>query len=233
MGMFRNSLIILGAAALLAGGSARAEPKKFDPESATFSSRKDNKDGSSALTFGTRLPSPVETRLGVDLGIAGTPDFALDPEKLLDKAADHNGGAGWASVMAPATPFGFAKAKVDARLDPGQDQGSFGMALSRPLGESLMLTLQNSYAVTRTGIPFTPSTTTHNLESGRAVRFDVLSTQTAISAGTKSSTFDERALRTFSAEQKIAGPLSVTGTISETPTGLLDRVLKAGFKKTW
>jgi hypothetical protein len=232
--MFRTWIIVLCAAALPAASPARAEPKKkFAPEPATFSSRKDNKDGSSALTFGTRLPAPVETKVGVDLGIAGTPDFAVDPEKLLDKPADHNGGAGWASVMAPATPFGFTKAKVDARLDPGQDQGNMGMAVSRPLGESLLLTLQNSYAITRTGIPFTPSTTTHSLETGHVVRFDVLTTHTAISAGTKSSTLDDRDLRTLSAEQKIAGPLTVTGTISETPTGAFDRVLKAGFRTTW
>ena len=68
---------------------------------------------------------------------------------------------------------------------------------------------------------------------GHTVRFDILATSTAFSAGTKSSTLEEKALRVISAEQKIVGPLSLTGSVSETPTGIFDKTLKAGFKKTW
>jgi hypothetical protein len=72
-----------------------------------------------------------------------------------------------------------------------------------------------------------------HVETGRTLRFDVLSTSTALSAGTKSSTLDEKELRMIAAEQKVIGPLSITGSMSETPTGVLDKTLKAGFRTTW
>lgn len=212
---------------------ALAESKNTEPESATFTSRKDNKDGSSSLTFGTRIPSAVDTKVGVDLGLAAPTDVEIDPAKLLDKANDRGDGAGWASMVVPAIPFGFTKAKVDARHDPAQDQSNFGMAVSRPVGDGLLMTLQNSYAVNRSGAPVPSGLQTHNLETGRTLRFDVLATSTAFSAGTKTSTIEEKTLRTISAEQKIVGPLRVTGSVSETPTGVLDKTLKAGFKTTW
>lgn len=230
--MIKSPLAALCVAAAAMTSVAQAQSKN-EPDSTTFSSRKDNKDGSSSLTFGTRLPSAIETKLGVDLGLTGSNDFAPDVNKLLDKPNDRGSGAGWASMTTPSAPLGFTRAKVEARHDPAQDQSNFGVAISHPVGEGLLMTLQNGYAVNGSAIPFAPPGGSQNVEHGRTVRFDVLSTNTAVSAGTKSSTLDERSLRTFSAEQKVIGPLSITGTISETPTGLLDRALKAGFKKTW
>ncbi|HKY09008.1 MAG TPA: hypothetical protein VJQ55_12230 [Candidatus Binatia bacterium] len=212
---------------------ANAQGKNDEPESATFSSRKDNKDGSSSLTFGARLPSTIDTKLGVDLGLASPNDLGADASRLLDKSNDRGTGAGWASMTIPTVPLGFTRAKVEARHDPSQDQGNIGMAVSHPVGEGLLMTLQNGYAVSGFTIPFGPGVSGQNVENGRTVRFDVLSTSTALSAGTRSSTLDDKQLRTFSAEQKVIGPLSITGTISETPTGALDRALRAGFKKTW
>jgi hypothetical protein len=231
--MLKPSTAVLCLAVVAMAQPAAAQTKKAADENATFSSRKDHKDGSSSLTFGTKLPTTVETKLGVDLGLAGPGELGQDPGKLLEKPDDRNAGAGWASMVIPGTPLGFSKAKVDARLDPTQDQGKFGVAVSRPLGEGLLMTLQSSYAVTGNTVPVMPTPTGHHVETGRILRFDVLATDTALSAGTKSSTTDDKSFRMLSAEQKIIGPLSVTGSVSETPTGLLDRTLKAGFKKTW
>jgi len=229
--------------ALTIGGASAglAQTKKSSAdESPTFSSRKDNKDGSSAMTFGTRLPAAVETKVGVDLGVPASPDLAPDPDRLLRGAgSDRGSGAGWASVALPAAPFGFGQTSVDARFDPTQDQSKFGMAISRPVGDSLMLTLKNSYAVTGSSIGTLPSVPVAagaagiGHEVGRAVRFDLLPTNTAVSAGATLSSTDDKWLRTIAAEQKVYGPLSVTGAMSETSTGLIDRSLKAGFKKTW
>ena len=47
------------------------------------------------------------------------------------------------------------------------------------------------------------------------------------------STTDEKWLRSLSAEQKLFGSMNVTGTVSETPTGDLNRSLTAGFKRNW
>lgn len=230
--MARPILVVLWIAAVAMTSSALAQSKN-EPESTTFASRKDNKDGSSSLTFGARLPSAVETKLGVDLGLASPNEFGPDTGKFLDKSNDRGSGAGWASMTLPAAPLGFSRAKVEARHDPSQDQSKFGVAVSHPVGEGLLMTLQNGYAASGSAIPFAPPGNSQNIEHGREVRFDLLSTNTAVSAGTKSSTLDDKLLRTFSAEQKVIGPLSITGTISETPTGVLDRALKAGFKKTW
>lgn len=230
--MIRTALMALWIAAVATTSAALAQSKN-EPETPTFSSRKDNKDGSSSLTFGARLPSAIDTKFGVDLGLASPNDVAPDASKFLEKSHERGNGAGWASMTAPSAPLGFTRAKVEARHDASQDQSNFGMAISHPVGEGLLMTLQNGYAVNGSAIPFTPPGNSQNIEHERAVRFDVLSTNTAVSAATKSSTLDERSLRTFSAEQKVIGPLSITGTISETPTGMLDRALKAGFKKTW
>jgi hypothetical protein len=58
-------------------------------------------------------------------------------------------------------------------------------------------------------------------------------TQTAFSVGSKFSNTDDRWLQTYSAEQRLFGPLSITGAVSETANGGLDRSIRAGFKKTW
>jgi hypothetical protein len=231
--MFRPSAIIMLCALAVGAQPAFAQTKKKAVATApTFSSRTDNKDGSSSLTFGTMLPMVVDTKMGVDLGLVGASEFTPDPGKLLERPNDRGSGAGWASMVVPATPFGFTKAKVEARYDPAQDQSKFGMAVSRPIGEGFLMTLQNSYAVSG-AIPIVPAAHDYNVETGRILRFDVLSTNTAFSAGTKSSSMDDKQLRTISAEQQIIGPLSITGMVSETPTGVVDKVLKAGFKKTW
>jgi hypothetical protein len=232
--MLRPCLTI-GAAVLMATPALAqsTSKKKYEPEPSTFSSRKDHKDGSASLTFGTRLPAAVDTKLGVDLGLAGQGDPRPDPGKLLDTPDDRGNGSGWASMVVPHGPLGFTKATVDARLDPVQDQSKFGMAVSHPVGEDFLMTLQNSYALTRTGIPLGPSSAEHRVETGRILRLEMLSTSTAVSAGTRSSSIDDKQLHMFSAEQKIVGPLSVTGSVSETPTGIVDKTLKAGFRTTW
>jgi len=66
-----------------------------------------------------------------------------------------------------------------------------------------------------------------------AVRLE-LPTSTALSAGARMSSGDERLLPSVSAEQKLFNsPFSVTGAISQRPTGETDRSITAGFKKSW
>jgi hypothetical protein len=70
-------------------------------------------------------------------------------------------------------------------------------------------------------------------ETRRAVEFDLLRSDTSITAGQHMTSGEEKWLRSLSAEQKIYGPLSITGGIAETSSGTLDKTIKAGFKKTW
>jgi hypothetical protein len=45
---------------------------------------------------------------------------------------------------------------------------------------------------------------------------------------------DDRLTPSLSAEQKLFDtPLSITGTISQLPTGETDRSIMAGFRRTW
>jgi len=48
------------------------------------------------------------------------------------------------------------------------------------------------------------------------------------------SSTDDKWLRTLSAEQKLfGGPVSITGSVSETAAGDISKSLKAGFKRSW
>jgi hypothetical protein len=106
-----------------------------------------------------------------------------------------------------------------------------------PVGGGLSVILQNGYSVTQTlaspgGVPAAPGFSRVYSGDG-GVRLE-LPTATAFSAGAKMSTTDDRLLRTLSAEQKVFDtPLSITGSISERPTGDTDKSIKAGFKRTW
>jgi hypothetical protein len=148
-------------------------------------------------------------------------------------------------VAVPAAPLGLDKATIDARVDPNADQGKLSTALTRsvPIGGGMSLTLQNGYAVTQSlaspgGIASAPSTSaaappTHVFSGDGGVRLEFPSA-TALSAGAKMSSTDERLLPSVSAEQKLFdSPFSVTGTISERPTGVTDRSITAGFKRSW
>jgi hypothetical protein len=196
---------------------------------APIGSRNEKPDGSVAITAGERLPTAWDAKVGVDMAAPAT-----QPDGVPDQAQDR--GAGWANVTVPAAPIGLDQATIDARVDPAADQGKLSTSLSRsvPVGSGLSITLQNGYAVTQTlaapsGAPAAPRV----LSGDGAVRVD-LPTATAVSAGASLSSSDDRVLPKVSAEQKLFGtPLSLTGTISERPTGDTDKSITAGFKKNW
>jgi hypothetical protein len=197
---------------------------------APIGSRNEKPDGSVAITAGQRLPTAWDAKVGVDMAAPATL-----PDATPGQAQDR--GAGWANVAVPAATIGLDKATIDARVDPASDQGKLSTSLSRsvPVGDGgLSITLQNGYAVTQTlaapnGAPGAPRV----LSGDGAVRLD-LPTATAFSAGASMSSTDERVLPKVSAEQKLFGtPLSVTGTISERPTGDTDKSITAGFKRNW
>ena len=210
-----------------------APPADLAAAPATVGSRVDRADGSMTLTAGEKLPTPWDAKVGVDLAAPAVP---LDTPLPGQAAADH--GTGWANLAVPAAPIGLDKATIDARVDPDADQGKLSTALSRslPIGGGFSLTLQNGYAVTQTlanpnGIPAAPNPRVYTGDGG--VKLD-LPTQTAFSARASMSSSDERLTPSLSAEQKLFDtPLSITGTISQRPTGETDRSIMAGFKQTW
>ncbi len=197
------------------------------PQPNPIGSRSEKADGSVSVSAGQRLPTEWESKVGVDIAAPGaTPDaFAGQTQER---------GAGWANVAVPAAPLGLDKATIDARVDPNADQGKLSTALSRsvPIGAGVSVTLQNGYAVTQS-LANPGGIGTHVYSGDGAVRLE-LPSATALSAGARMSSSDERLLPSVSAEQKLFGsPLSVTGTISQRPTGETDRSITAGFKKSW
>ena len=206
----------------------------------TIGSRSEKADGSVAVSAGRLLPTDWDAKVGVDVGLAAP---APVPDALSGQAQDR--GAGWANVAVPAAPIGFDKATIDARVDPNADQGKLSTALSRavPLGGGVSLKLQNGYSVTQSlaspgGIaaaPTAPATApaTRVFSGDGAVRLE-FPTATALSAGARMSSTDDRLLPSVSAEQQLFDtPLRVTGSISQRPTGETDRSIMAGFKRSW
>jgi hypothetical protein len=147
-------------------------------------------------------------------------------------------GVAWANVTAPGL-MAWDKTSVETRVDPYQ-QSRFGVTLSRsmPAGDDVSVTLQNGFAWVQPlleGVPTVAHGSNANVvEENHAVRFTFLPMSTTLSIGAAASSADERWLRSLSAEQRLfGGPLSITGAVSETATGDLNRSLKAGFKRNW
>jgi hypothetical protein len=216
---------------------SKPAPADARAASSAIGSRTEKPDGSVSGSAGERLPVPWETKVGVDFGLAA-PATLPRPDTLVPGQAAQDRGTGWANVTVPTAdaPIGWDKATIDARVDPDGDQGKLSTALSRsvPLGGGVALTVQNGYSVTQTlANPSGVTPTPHVYTGDGALRIE-LPTATALSAGARMSTTDDRMLRTLSAEQKVFDtPLSITGEISERPTGDTDKSIKAGFKHTW
>ncbi|HKA81331.1 MAG TPA: hypothetical protein VKD43_14925 [Xanthobacteraceae bacterium] len=174
-------------------------------------------------------------KAGIDYRKPSIPGAEFQPDPLTAGAiGDQSTGVAWATITGGQLPLGWDKASIETRVDPAQDQGKVGSTLSRsmPVGDEVSLTLQNDVSMTRT-LP-NASTPVHHWASSQAVRFNILPTDTSVSFGAGISSTDEKWLRNLSAEQKLfGGPVSVTGAVSETPSGEHSKSLKAGFKRTW
>jgi len=176
--------------------------------------------------------------VGVDDRKAPIPAVEWQPEPLVAAAIpDRTTGVGWANVTAPGldAPLGWDKTSIETRVDPAQEQGKLATTLSRavPVGDDVLLTLENGISVTRT-LPGPTQPLSQSWASSQALRLNIVPTDTTFSVGADMSSTDDKWLRTLSAEQKLfGGPISVTGAVSETAAGDTSTSLKARFKRTW
>ncbi|MGA9954515.1 MAG: hypothetical protein WBQ22_14915, partial [Bradyrhizobium sp.] len=118
---------------------------------------------------------------------------------------------------------------------PSQDQGKLGTSLSKSLTitEQYSLTLQNGYNMTQ-GLAPMPGSAGHTIyETEQSAKFGIADTGTSFSAGQTLSTTDDRWLRKIGAEQKIVGGFNISGSIAETPLGIANKSVSAGFKQSW
>jgi hypothetical protein len=70
-------------------------------------------------------------------------------------------------------------------------------------------------------------------DTERLAKLNFLATGTILGAGSRKSSADDVWLNSLSAEQKLFGGLSITGTVSETVDGETDKSLTAGFRRKW
>jgi hypothetical protein len=186
-----------------------------------------------------RTPSASDWagKVGIDYSKPAIPAVTFQPDQLLAGAVpDQSTGIAWATVTAPGleAPLGWDQTSIETRIDPSQGQSHLGTTLSRavPVGDDISLTMQNGVSVTR---PLANAAgQVHSWASSQALRFNILPTDTSVSLGADVSSADDKWLRTLSAEQKLfGGPVSVTGSVSETAAGDISKSLKAGFKHSW
>ena len=180
----------------------------------------------------------LDTRVGADMTVVRQPQtFA---ELLAEKAANggsepQSSGSAWASVTVPGVGSIWDKTAVEARIDPAQDQGKLGTSLSKSLrlGDQYSLTLENGYNMTQGFAPMPGATSRATYGIEQSAKLGIAETGTSFSAGQSLSTTDDKWLRKIGAEQKIVGGFNISGSIAETPLGIANKSISAGFKQSW
>ncbi|HEU5445466.1 MAG TPA: hypothetical protein VFU70_07870, partial [Pseudolabrys sp.] len=69
--------------------------------------------------------------------------------------------------------------------------------------------------------------------SEKAVKFNILSTGTTLGAGFATTSTDPVTHNTFSADQKLYGPLHVTTAVTDVGQTTSNKSISAGFKLNW
>jgi len=203
--------------------------------------RTEKPDGSSTIV----VKQPLQTEWSNSVGAELRPSNSGGGfERPLPTTRDTPAGAAWASVGVPRI------GSVDARVDPSNDQGKLGTTLQQsiPFGGRFAVTLQDTYSVTETlGQPSSApgDIPLMRLPSGpgggapqvfgneRAVKFNILPTGTTFGAWMTSASNDPVTHNTFSAEQKLYGPLQVTTTVTDFGQMTSSKSVTAGFKLHW
>jgi hypothetical protein len=205
-------------------------------------SSQDKPNGSAAVSVKQPLSTFWDARVGADMTVA--PQQTLTASQLLTEKLANGGsepqssGTAWAAITAPGVGSIWDKTAVEARVDPSQDQSKVGTSLSKslPLNEPYSLTLQDGYNVIQQGIvpvPGIPGRPLRNYETDQSAKLSIAETGTSFIAGQSLSSTDDKWLRKIGAEQKLFGGVSISGSIGETPLGVANKSLTAGFKQSW
>jgi hypothetical protein len=182
-----------------------------------------------------------DTHIGADMTVVRQPTTMSEllAEKATNGGSDpQSSGSAWAAVTAPGVNVIWDKTAVEARIDPSQEQSKLGTSLSKSLSlsDQYSLTLQNGYNVIQQGIVPVPGIIgrpSRSYETDQSAKLSIDDTGTSFSAGQTLSSADDRWLRKIGAEQKLFGGVSISGSIGETPLGITNKSLTAGFKQSW
>jgi hypothetical protein len=202
-------------------------------------------DAPSTLTMRRPLDGDWAAKVGADVNLTTPTDGAALSRPLPLTGNSQDSGAAWASVGY------FDLASVDARVDPGSDQGKLGTTLKRafPIGKTFSVTLQDTYSVTQSvgtqaaappDVPLmtapagAPATVTPQVWGNQpTVKFDVQTTGTSFGAGITTASNDPVTHNTFSADQKLYGPLHVTTAVTDVGQPTASKSITAGLKLNW
>ena len=196
-------------------------------------------DGSTTVVVKQPLQTEWSNSVGADLAPSRPATYPLPLP-----TENNNGlpaGAAWASVGVPNL------ASVDARVDPTNEQVKIGTTIkhSIPFGSRFAVTVQGTYSVTEMlGQPsadpgdlplMTPPPTGARpaqlvFGNEKAVKFNILPTGTALGVGFANASNDPVTHNTFSADQKLYGPLHVTTAVTDVGQVTSAKSVTAGFK---
>ena len=192
----------------------------------------------SAVSVKQPISPFLDARVGADMTVVRQPQTLA--ELLAEKATNggnepQSSGTAWAAVTAPGVGSIWDKTAVEARIDPAQDQGKLGASMSKSLklSDQYSLTLLNGYNMTQGFAPMPASAGHTAYATEQSAQFGITETGTSFSAGQTLSTTDEKWLRRIGAEQKIVGGFNISGSIAETPLGIANKSISAGFKQSW
>lgn len=191
-------------------------------------------DGTSTYQVKTPIStSEWNAAIGGELAVPGASAPQNDLERPLPGTVkDPRAGAAWANVEVPDV------ATLEARVAPSADQrkASASVQKSVPLGQSFSLSLEDRVSVTEnntaTGVLPTLNGQ-HVWGNERLVKLNVLSTGTTLAASATDASDPSLTNRTFSAEQKIYGPLRVTTSVTNPGQPNVSKSIGAGLKFDW
>lgn len=221
---------------------SRAAAKSSDGNDTSWSSNVKG-NGASSVSVKQSISPFLDTRVGADMTVVNQPAGATSADLLRQKispnaAPENSSGSAWAAITAPGVGSLWDKTSVEARVDPGSEQGRLGTHISKsvPLSDAYSLTLQNRYDVIQQGlvpVPGVPAHPSRNTETDQSARLAIGDTGTSFIAGRTLSSSDDKWLGKVGAEQKLFEGVTVSGSIGETSTGATNKSISAGFKRSW
>jgi hypothetical protein len=235
------SQINVDASTFIFGPEAKARSARAAADGGMNWSNRNAASGASAVSVKQSVSPFWDARVGADMTVTREPTTMS--ELLAEKTANggslpQSGGSAWAAVTAPGAGPVWDKTAVEARVDPGSEQSRLGTSISKqvPVGNQTAVTLSNGYNVIQQGVVPVPgfsSRPERTYQTEQSAKVELSDTGTSISAGQTLSTSDDKWLRKVGAEQKLPGDVVVSGSVGETPQGVINKSITAGIKKSW
>jgi hypothetical protein len=226
-----------------AKGSLRERKSSLIVGKQSSSWTSNDSNGASAVSVKQSVLPFWDTRIGADMTVARQPSAHSAQDAYRNQFGDGtqatSNGTAWAAMTAPGVGSIWDRTSIEARVDPYADQTRFGTSISKSVpiaGNQYSLTLQSGYNVIQQGsLPMVGynGRPTRSYETDQQARFNIPETGTSLIAGQSLATSDDKWLRRVGAEQKLFGGVNLTGSVSETVSGITSKSLTAGFKHSW